>query len=77
MQYALVMCPCACLNAVKVEHWLHFAQHQIYANADFGAVNAAADELDDRMILRSYLVGYRPSAADFAIWGAIKGPCLL
>ncbi|EAU88705.1 glutamate-tRNA ligase [Coprinopsis cinerea okayama7 len=41
--------------------------------AAFPEIVAALDSLDDYLAYRTYLVGHEPSAADWAVWGALKG----
>lgn len=61
------------LKLLQVESFCALASEKIQGVADFGALNAQADILDQRLTLRSFLVGYHVTAADFAVWGAIKG----
>jgi len=56
----------------KVVHWLSLAEHQLVGVSNFGQLSLVADDLDDYLTLRSLAVGYHPTAADFALWGAIK-----
>jgi glutamyl-tRNA synthetase len=35
---------------------------------------ASLDSLDDHLAFRTFLVGHHIAAADWAVWGAIKGP---
>lgn len=41
--------------------------------AAFPEIVAALDSLDNHLAYRTYLVGHEPSAADFAVWGSLKG----
>lgn len=56
----------------QIDHWIQLSQDKFAKGADFQTVSNAADELDRRLTLRSYVVGYQPTAADFAVWGAAK-----
>ena len=38
----------------------------------FPQLTSTLDKLDDALYLHSFLVGYAPTTADFAIWGGIK-----
>ncbi|MCJ1398874.1 hypothetical protein MMC11_002075 [Xylographa trunciseda] len=42
-------------------------------STDFKSVEAPMQELDAHLTLRSYLVGYTVTMADFSTWGAIRG----
>lgn len=56
----------------QVDKWIAFTEDKFAKKADFQVVSNAADELDRHLTLRSFLVGYKPTAADFALWGALK-----
>lgn len=47
-------------------------QSESMASAPFQQAMQSADDLDQHLALRTYLVGARVSAADAAIWGAIR-----
>jgi glutamyl-tRNA synthetase len=57
---------------MQVDRWIQFSQDKLSKTADFQGVSNAADELDRHLTLRSFIVGYQPTAADFALWGAAK-----
>ncbi|KAL8929571.1 MAG: hypothetical protein Q9208_001240 [Pyrenodesmia sp. 3 TL-2023] len=44
-----------------------------FAPTDFKSVESPLLELDSHLMLRSYVVGYTVTPADFAVWGAIRG----
>ncbi|KAI4193796.1 MAG: hypothetical protein LQ348_002774 [Seirophora lacunosa] len=44
-----------------------------FASTDFKSVEGPLLELDSHLTLRSYVVGYTVTPADFAVWGAIRG----
>ncbi|KAL8757507.1 MAG: hypothetical protein Q9184_004187 [Pyrenodesmia sp. 2 TL-2023] len=44
-----------------------------FAPTDFKSVEGPLLELDSHLTLRSYIVGYTATPADFAVWGAIRG----
>lgn len=56
----------------QVERWIAFSEDNLSKAADFKKVSDAADELDRYLTLRTFLVAYQPTAADFAVWGALK-----
>ena len=39
----------------------------------FPQITAALDSLDDHLAFRTFLVGHDVTAADFIVWGALKG----
>jgi len=41
--------------------------------AVFPEIVAALDSLDDHLSFRTFLVGHQVSAADWAVWGSLKG----
>ncbi|WFD00926.1 glutamate--tRNA ligase [Malassezia yamatoensis] len=47
-------------------------QSDSLANAPFQEASKRADDLDQHLALRTYLVGHTVTAADVAIWGAIR-----
>jgi glutamyl-tRNA synthetase len=55
-----------------VNEWLIFADEQLQSN-DFKALDGAYKKLNQHLTLRSYISGYQPTAADFVIWGSLKG----
>lgn len=60
------------ISSTLVDHWLDFAESKL-ATSDFKQLDAAYKELNKYLTLRSYLVGYQPSLADFVVWGALRG----
>lgn len=50
----------------------YLVQSEALATAPFQAAMQCADDLDQHLALRTYLVGFRVTAADAAIWGAIR-----
>ncbi|KAI9496257.1 tRNA synthetases class I, catalytic domain-containing protein [Zychaea mexicana] len=59
------------ISSTLVDQWLDFAENKL-ATADFKALDASFKELNKYLTLRSYLVGYQSSLADFVVWGALK-----
>jgi glutathione S-transferase len=45
--------------------------------AVFPEIVSALDSLDDHLAYRTYLVGHDVTAADWAVWGALKGALAL
>ncbi|KAL8988846.1 MAG: hypothetical protein Q9177_002139 [Variospora cf. flavescens] len=54
-----------------VYEWI--ARTQGFVSTDFRSVEGPLLELDSHLTLRSYVVGYTVTPADFAVWGAIRG----
>lgn len=59
------------LIRVQVNEWLGRASR--LQATDPKAIDAQLLELDAHLTLRSYIVGYSLTAADLALWGAIRG----
>ncbi|KAI9318637.1 tRNA synthetases class I, catalytic domain-containing protein [Dichotomocladium elegans] len=59
------------ISSTLVDQWLDFAETKL-GTSDFKALDAGFKELNKYLTLRSYLVGYQLSLADFAVWGALK-----
>ena len=57
------------LAACQVDQWLETST-TVVPGQGFDGVCAAIDKY---LALRSFLVGYAPSVADFAVWGALHG----
>ncbi|KAL9126090.1 MAG: hypothetical protein Q9217_004806 [Psora testacea] len=58
-------------NHEHVREWLY--KSCAFYGADPKSIGNPLQELDAHLILRSYIVGYSLSAADLALWGAIRG----
>ncbi|KAI8476061.1 MAG: tRNA synthetases class I, catalytic domain-containing protein [Monoraphidium minutum] len=56
------------LAACQVDQWLDFSS-QVVPGQGFEAVCASIDKY---LALRTFLAGYAPTAADFAVWGALQ-----
>lgn len=41
----------------------------------FGEIVTILDSIDDRLAFRTFLVGQEPTAADWIVWGTLKGMC--
>ncbi|KAK6523808.1 hypothetical protein TWF281_001776 [Arthrobotrys megalospora] len=54
------------------EEWITFTTTRILG-ADYRAVTKAIEELDSHLTLRTFIVGYSPSIADIAVYGALRG----
>ncbi|KAG8970859.1 hypothetical protein FRC03_000077 [Tulasnella sp. 419] len=59
-------------NNVQHTSFISLAKSLATASS-YADVVAALDSLDDHLLLRSFLVGYSITAADFSVWGALKG----
>ncbi|KAI9302374.1 tRNA synthetases class I, catalytic domain-containing protein [Cunninghamella echinulata] len=60
------------ISSTLVDQWVDFAQLKL-ETSDFKAQNEAFKELNKYLTLRSYIVGYSVSIADFTLFGALKG----
>ncbi|KAJ2300435.1 glutamate--tRNA ligase, partial [Coemansia sp. RSA 2702] len=56
--------------------WVTFAQTRLGGSAAFKDLGQAFDELDRHLQMRSYVVGYAASAADAALWGALRASAI-
>ncbi|RKP05105.1 tRNA synthetases class I, catalytic domain-containing protein, partial [Thamnocephalis sphaerospora] len=54
----------------EIEAWTVFAER--LSTTDFKALLPAFEELNHRLVMRTFLVGHRLSLADIACWGALK-----
>ncbi|KAF3935255.1 hypothetical protein ABW19_dt0203468 [Dactylella cylindrospora] len=54
------------------EEWITFTSTRLIG-VDYRSALKAIEELDSHLTLRSFIVGYTPSIADLAIYGAIRG----
>ncbi|KAG2176818.1 hypothetical protein INT44_007482 [Umbelopsis vinacea] len=59
-------------SSAAVDEWLAFVDEQLQTT-DFKALDVAYKKINKHLTLRSYIAGYEPTAADFAIWGTMKG----
>lgn len=59
------------MNEELIYEWLDRVDW--FAPTDFKSVEGPLLELDSHLTLRSYVVGYTVTPADFALWGAIRG----
>ncbi|KAJ2157739.1 glutamate--tRNA ligase [Coemansia sp. RSA 552] len=55
--------------------WVEFARKRL-AGGNFKDLAVALDELDQYLTMRSYLVGYSATAADAAVWGALRASAI-
>lgn len=55
-----------------MDQWVDFAAVKL-GTSDFKQLDAGFKELNKYLTLRSYIVGYQLSLADFVVWGALKG----
>lgn len=59
------------ISSTLVDQWLEFAESKLSTN-DFKALDASYKELNKYLTLRSFIVGYQLTLADFVIWGALR-----
>ncbi|KAJ2705941.1 glutamate--tRNA ligase [Coemansia sp. IMI 203386] len=58
-----------------VAEWVQFAQTKVGVT-NFKELEAALAQLDHHLVMRSYVCGYAPSAADAALWGALRASAI-
>lgn len=56
-----------------VDEWVVGGRVSNLTPTDFKSIEGPLLELDHHLTLRSYVVGYTLTAADLAVWGAIRG----
>ncbi|EPS37756.1 hypothetical protein H072_8557 [Dactylellina haptotyla CBS 200.50] len=54
------------------EEWITFTATRLIG-ADYRSAAKAIEELDSHLTLRTFIVGYTPSIADIAVYGALRG----
>ncbi|ORX57652.1 glutamyl-tRNA synthetase [Hesseltinella vesiculosa] len=59
------------ITSTLIDHWLDFTDNEL-STSDFKAQNDAFKVLNKHLTLRSYIVGYSATVADFIIFGALK-----
>ncbi|KAI8393800.1 tRNA synthetases class I, catalytic domain-containing protein [Radiomyces spectabilis] len=59
------------ISSTLIDQWLDFAESKL-ATADFKSLDGAFKTLNKYLTLRSYLVGYHASIADFVVWGTLR-----
>ena len=57
--------------SAQVDYWIDFTDDNLFAT-DFKKLSTSFDQLDNHLTLRSFIVGYGLSIADFAVYGALK-----
>ena len=58
--------------ASQIDYWVDLAQDSLKKSTDFHRLNATIELINSHLKLRSFLVGYSVSLADYAVWGALK-----
>ncbi|KAJ3055627.1 hypothetical protein HK097_009954 [Rhizophlyctis rosea] len=61
------------VKSAQVDYWLDFVQDSLASATDYKAVACAFEVLNTHLTLRSFVVGYNQTIADFATWGALRG----
>lgn len=59
------------LTCTLVDQWLDVAESEL-STTDFKALDVSYKKLNKHLTLRSYITGYKVTAADFAVWGALR-----
>ena len=57
--------------ATQVDYWIDFADENLFSS-DFKKLALGFDQIDNHLTLRSFMVGYQLTTADFAVFGALK-----
>ncbi|KAJ1871924.1 glutamate--tRNA ligase [Coemansia sp. RSA 990] len=60
----------------EVSQWLTFSLEQLGTAAAFKDLEQAFAQLDQHLQMRSYLAGYTVTAADVAVWGALRASAI-
>lgn len=59
------------LEKDQSQEWIQFAYEKLL-NKNFGQLSGDLEKLELHLNLRSFVIGYKVSAADIAIWGALR-----
>lgn len=59
------------LTSTLIDQWLDFAETEL-STSDFKALDISYKKLNKYLTIRSYLVGYQATAADFVVWGTLR-----
>ncbi|KAJ2783054.1 glutamate--tRNA ligase, partial [Coemansia linderi] len=62
--------------AGDVSRWVGFARTRVGGPGGFKELEAALDELDHHLTMRAFVSGYSATAADVAVWGALRGSAI-
>ncbi|KAJ2847423.1 glutamate--tRNA ligase [Coemansia brasiliensis] len=60
----------------EISQWLTFALEKLGTAAAFKDLEQAFAQLDHHLQMRSYLAGYTVTAADVAVWGALRASAI-
>ena len=60
---------------LQLRPWIELCSEGL--SSDFKSASTTLDQLEQRLALRTYLLGYTPSAADYAMFAAIRGATIL
>lgn len=60
------------INVALIAHWIDFALDDLAPTTAFAQLSTALDVINHHLSLRSYIVGYSVSNADFAVWAALR-----
>ncbi|KAJ1657491.1 glutamate--tRNA ligase [Dispira simplex] len=60
------------LQGTEAQAWLTFARDQL-GPADHRALRGLLDQLDQHLVMRSFMFDHRLTAVDFAVWGILRG----
>lgn len=59
------------LACTLIDQWLDVVESEL-STTDFKALDVSYKKLNKHLTLRSYIIGYKVTAADFAVWGALR-----
>ncbi|RCH84867.1 hypothetical protein CU098_004313 [Rhizopus stolonifer] len=59
------------ISSTLIDQWLDFAESKL-STSDFKSLDATYKELNKYLTLRSYIVGYHATIADYIIWGSLR-----
>lgn len=63
--------PTVVLGKTESQEWIDFSYEKLL-NKNFGQLSGDLEKLDSHLNLRTFFIGYKISAADIAIWGALR-----
>ncbi|CAG8651553.1 10920_t:CDS:2, partial [Acaulospora morrowiae] len=59
------------ISTTLIDQWIDFALDKL-GSSDFKVIEAALEEIDHHLTLRTFLVGYKLTLADIFVWGTLK-----
>jgi len=68
--------PKALLEGDASKEWIKFGSEELTIK-DFKKISVSLEKLDSHLNYRSFIVGYKPSLADIAVWGYLRSNGLI